>query len=216
MLAKWLDSRVRTSWHQKTLTMALAFSLLIVGPVSADPVEDPTVVTEDSKDVLLLPDALQTLIQTQFPGFRVPDNSDLTSFWGRFKVPGSFPFILLGDFNGDSIREDVALILISNSAWKMVIFNKETSGYTAALEIGNTFDPITIPSPQSLIIGRINQGEDFEIILSEEVTAQGEVEQITFQFHADNDSLRFGVWEQGAGIIHWEDGEYKDQPLGGH
>lgn len=178
--------------------MVLTFSLLVVSCVNADPVEDPTVVIEDGKDVLLLPDSLQTLIQTQFPGFRVPDNSDLTSFWGRFKVPGSFPFILLGDFNGDSLREDVILILISTDAFKVVIFNKETNGYTAAFE--DTFD--TIPSPQSLTIGIIRKGEDFEIILSEEVTAQGEVEQNIFQFHADNDSLTLGVWEQGVSIIH--------------
>ncbi len=62
--------------------MVLTFSLLVVSCVNADPVEDPTVVIEDGKDVLLLPDSLQTLIQTQFPGFRVPDNSDLTSFRG--------------------------------------------------------------------------------------------------------------------------------------
>ena len=191
-------------------------AMLVVGTTHAASVENPMVIAQDGQDVLLLPNSLETLIADRYPGFRVPDSSDLTSFWGRFKVPGSFPFILLGDFNGDSIREDVVLILISNDAFKVVIFNKETNGYTAAFEIGNTFDPITIPSPQSLTISIIRKGEDFEAILSEEVTAQGEVEQNIFQFHADNDSLRFGVWQQGAGIIHWEDGEYKDQPLGGH
>ncbi len=190
--------------------------MLVVGTAQAASVEDPTVVAQDGKDVLLLPDSLETLIAERYPDFRVPDSSDLTSFWGRFKVPGSFPFILLGDFNGDSLREDVVLILISNDAYKLVIFNKETNGYTAAFDRGNTFDPITIPSPQSLTISIINQGEDFEIVLSETVTAQGEVEQITFQFHADNDSLRFGVWEQGGSIIHWEDEEYKYRPLGGY
>ena len=139
MSTKHSDTHFPTSWCRKILTAVFASLLLTVGCVKADPVQDPEIVTQNGQEVLLLPDSLQTLIAEQFPGFRVPDNSDLTGFWARFKFPGSFPFILLGDFNGDSIREDVVLILISADAYKLVIFNKETNGYTAAFEIGNTF-----------------------------------------------------------------------------
>ncbi len=202
MLAKWLDSRVRTSWHQKTLTMALTFSLLIVGPVSADPVEDPEIVTQNGQEVLLLPDSLQTLISEQFPGFRVPDITDVKGLWVRIRVPGTFPFIVTSDFNDDGLKDDVALILLSDSEFKIVIFNKTANGYMVAFESGNKLGQEIAGTPfyQRLLLSVVVKGKDLQVGPS--------------QFHADHDTVMVAIFEEAVTVIFWNGQTYEGLPLG--
>ena len=182
--------------------MALAFSLLIVGPVSADPVEDPEIVTQNGQEVLLLPDPLQTLIAEQFPGFRVPDITDVKGLWARIKVPGVFPFMVTSDFNEDGLKDDVALILLSDTAFKIVIFNKAANGYTVAFETGNELDPPLAGTPfyQRLLLSVVIKGEDLQIGPS--------------QFHADHDSVMVAIFEESVVVIFWNGQTYEGLPVG--
>ena len=182
--------------------MALTFSLLIVGDVKADPVEDPAVVTQDGKDVLLLPDALQTVIVERFPGFRVPDITDVKGLWARIRVPGMFPFMVTSDFNDDGLKDDVGLILLSDTAFKIVIFNKTAKGYAVAFESGNELGPPVAGTPfyQLLLLSVVEKGEDLQ--------------DGAFLFHADHDSVIATIFEESAVVIFWNGQTYEGLPLG--
>lgn len=189
------------------LAMAAASVLLFVGQPKASQVDDLTLVKiETGEEVLLLPDPLERLIAERYPGYRVPDTSDVTGLWARAKTPGTFPFAVWGDFNGDSLQ-DAGLILLGKTTFRIVIFNKTQRGYVLALEMGDEFDapPAGVPFYQRLLIRMIPRGKIVEFNPGENAAAGEGV----FRFHAQHDSIMVNVFDELKSIIAWRDGAYQ-------
>ncbi len=184
-------------------------AMLVVGTAQAASIEDPEIVVENGIPVLRLPDSLIALIDTTFPSFRVPDNTDLTGSWATWIELETVPYAVVGDFNGDGLT-DVALILVNDTAFRQAIFLKEAGSYVLALDEGNTFDPPggQLGRLQSIYLRLLPQGQ-------EEVYA-GPTEEDTVRFTPEFDSIELGIFESSEGeIAFWKDGAIDFQPLGG-
>ena len=198
-----------------TLLLLAIFCLLsfYVVNTQAAPVDDPQVVKQGNKYILLLPDKLLAVVAKQYPTFRIPKDTDITGAWARMRTLGTFPFATWGDFNGDGLT-DVVLILINEKEWKQVIFNKTSSGYIPAkIDIGNTFeDPGGDPDiPQQFYVALIEKGHIMKFIIHPDPSKDTEE---TFTFKAVYDSIEGGVYEKSDWIIFWNGSEYEVIEIG--
>ncbi len=90
-----------------------------------------------------MPPSLLERVSVDFPGYRVPGDSDMIGAWGpesptgawfREKWPDSLPFVTWGDYNGD-VFVDIAVLLLSPEQWKLVVFHQS---------LGPTFTPFEV------------------------------------------------------------------------
>lgn len=204
----WQKGRLDSRLYKHTRVMAVVFLLALSSYAKPAPVEDPEIVVENGIPVLRLPDSLIALIDTSFPGFRIPNSADLTGAWATWIGLGTVPYAVVGDFNGDGLT-DVSLILISATAFKHVAFLKEANGYQLALDEGNTFGPegADLEGPQSIYLRLIPKGTEF--------VRQGPTVEDTIRFTAEFDSIEFGVMESSnAEITFWKNGVISFLPIG--
>jgi len=168
-------------------------------------VEDPLVQTVGGKRIVLLPDKLLAVVSQKYPGYRIPNDSDLFEYWEFEYKKGLFPWVVWGDFNGDGLV-DVALMLVNDNSWKVIIFNKTSTSYDVGLDaFGNVFDhgDGVISKPSNYYVHLIEKGDQIRL-----VTHPNGVPDET-QFTATYDSVAVGVYESEMSIAYWDQSGYK-------
>lgn len=172
------------------------------------PVDVPRIFLRDGQEELLLPKDLIEHIKTKFAGFRVPTQSDITGYWSSEKLPGEFPFIAWGDFNGSG-RVDAALILINNKECKLVIFERLKKGYQSAYTLVWEINKpgARIQRPQQILLRLVKKGEgwtpgggDFAMEYKYEFDA---IDITKYEKTPDN------IIELYMSLVYWVNGEYK-------
>lgn len=183
-------NRKTTAARKLTFFALLVFTVLYQEAFSESAV--PIIENLNGNVSLTLPSKLASQLISDFPEYRVPNNSDITGIW-KYKVkqnPGTLPFISWGDFNGDG-ETDIALTIISKKGWKNLIYEGRKSEYVLVEEDGNTFGKSSgIYGPQQLITRTLKKGEPF----------LGKI--------FGHDSLVLTVFEQSAIVVYWDSGKY--------
>lgn len=180
------------------LTMIVVV-LLVISAAQAASIEDPEIVTRDGQDVLLLPDEFLAAIQTEFPDYRIPIESDLTGLWASHFLPYS----TWGDFNGDG-SIDIAVILIKDGAWREVVMHKDNQAYVVALDREQELVEVGteggIDSHQQVVMRKVpkdtvetSSGNSFSHNLDSVLIGYSEIaEQILFFKDRQYDFVEFG------------------------
>jgi hypothetical protein len=171
-------------------------------------VEEPVVITVNGKRELVLPDAVLSLVNSKYPGFRVPGVDDLEGEWLYEYSDGRYPWVVWGDFTGNGMI-DIALMLVNDKEWKKIIVNKTTTGYEVALDdLGNQFDlgDGVVDVPQDFYMHLLKKGTVIEAVTYP--SGEKDQEQIT-SFTAQYDCVISGVYESQLSIIYWQNGSYK-------
>jgi hypothetical protein len=114
-----------------------------------------------------LPTGLQASIDANFPGYRIPGRKDIIGGWAIEKKPTDLSFLCRGDFNGDGI-EDVAIILVGEQNWRLVIFEKDgqerhqvvfVARPKSKAELGKNWEQQMLSDPQQLLLRTVRKGE---------------------------------------------------------
>jgi hypothetical protein len=114
-----------------------------------------------------LPTGLQASIDANFPGYRIPAAKDIIGGWANEKKPTDLSFLCRGDFNGDGI-EDVAIILVGEQSWRLVIFEKDgqerhqvvfVARPKSKAELGKNWEQQMLSDPQQLLLRTVRKGE---------------------------------------------------------
>lgn len=129
--------------------------------------EQPQETSNGSVTLESLLGGLRATINADFPRYRVPKGKDMTGAWSTGKQPGAPSFLCRGDFNGDG-TEDVAVILIGEPGWRLVIFDRDHQGqYRPAFvarpknkeELGKYSEQRTLSEPQQVLLRTVKKGE---------------------------------------------------------
>ena len=115
---------------------ALATGAILLGLIifAAGP-KLPTMTDSPEGRQLVLPDALDTALTQNFPGYKIPQLTDFNPEMLKYyysEVIGVHPAVIWGDFNGDK-KQDYALFLITgNTSWgpliELVIMDGDKKG----------------------------------------------------------------------------------------
>jgi hypothetical protein len=153
---------------------------------------------EHKKTSLLLPDTVHELIRAKFPGFRVPDQSDMKDLWASETEPGSLAYFDQGDFNGDG-RNDFALLLTKDKEYWLVIFHRQQDcTYTIGYKTGGYAD---VPL-QSVFLRTIPKGNEEKV-----------AENKSLRF--DTDALEWTSVGRSVALVYWKNGKYETYDFGG-
>jgi len=164
-------------------------------------------ISDEQKQVsLFLPESAQTLIRQTFPDLHVPGKLDMKDLWVTDTEPGSLPYFVRGDFNGDG-REDFALVLAGEKQFWIAIFQgRADCTYTVGYRTG----PYGDTPLQSVFLQVIPKGEEkaFQSIGPDGKT----VESLRYKFPFD--ALEWTMVGGGVALVHWENGKYEVSDLG--
>ncbi len=96
-----------------------------------------------------LPEGVRALVAKDFPTLRIPDDTDITYEW--LIEEGGDPFVSRADLDGNGL-EDIALVLLGASEWKIVVFNQTSRGVfaTAFVEEGKHGPGTPLACPQQI------------------------------------------------------------------
>lgn len=105
-------------------SLFLSFSLPIFLFASKGAKNVPVMEDTEQGQVLLLPDFLDTYLQAEFPGYKIPAKTDfnpemLSYYYSR--LVGIHPAVAWGDFNGDKKTDYALLLITSESKWGPVV-----------------------------------------------------------------------------------------------
>ena len=123
--------------------------LLIISPIQAGKGATNVPVMEDSDKgpVLALPEVLDSFLQAEFPGCRVPALSEFDPEMVQYynsRLVGIHPAVAWGDFNGDK-KTDFAFILVTGqSSWgplvELVVLNGESRKDFTSYRLGEIYN----------------------------------------------------------------------------
>lgn len=113
-------------------------------------VKVPTIIErENGVRSLQLPDDVDIYLQTEFPGYRIPKDSeynpDMLSYY-NYRLIGVHPAVAWGDFNGDGKRDYSLLIITSEGKlgplMELVALNgrKKTGGDFDVFRLGEVYN----------------------------------------------------------------------------
>lgn len=161
-----------------------------------------------------LPQALVNSIKKNLPGYRIPDGVDLTGRWDERNKSGVPHFFCRGDFNGDG-RTDVAIIVIGQNTWRLVIFEQTREGdflrvYVARpklrTELAKGGEDTSIEAPQEVILKTIQKDK---VWAPEGGDQPYEVKLRTDGIIVEHlKKLRFADLDETT-LIEYKDGQYK-------
>lgn len=201
---KYFNKRYSIDFLKFFVLFAIVVVIVLFGrnePIVSAQIDVPQIVIKDGQENLLLPDSLLESIKTNFPGFRVPAASDMTGEWASEKKPGSFPFITWGDFDGDG-EIDVAVILSSDTQWKLIIFHQKTKKYVPVYvrggEIKKTGELIQIP--QQICLQLVKGGEVW----------YPEGGDVIMEYKVQFDAIEIMVSNLGHSLFYRGNGEYRN------
>lgn len=149
---------------KRTLTLGI-LGITLVGSLIGRPTSAFS--QDQTGDRGLVPARLRESIEANFPSYRVPEQKDITAGWIVDRKLGVSSFLCLGDFNGDGI-EDAAIILISEQAWRLVIFEQDKSGKYRPVfiarpktkqELGKYWENEILVAPQQILLRKVQRGE---------------------------------------------------------
>ena len=133
----------------RLLTGFILASLLFPAAARAGEKRVKTPTMEDVGDGtrrLLMPDDIARFLEQEFPGSRLPKESEFSDEMKRFyneDLIGVYPGVAFGDFNGDRKRDYLLLLITGESKWgpqcELVAVNGARRGFTA-FRLGEVYD----------------------------------------------------------------------------
>jgi hypothetical protein len=108
-------------------------------------------------------------MKTNFPGYRVPNEHDVTDAWAAANPSGGAPYVCWGDFNGDGIQ-DAAMFLLSERDLRFVIFEQNKDSHYEPVyiargkqraELRKNWEEVMITAPQKVILQTVSKGESW-------------------------------------------------------
>ncbi len=111
--------------------------------------KNPTM--EDAPDgsgaQLVLPSDIQEALSTEFPGYRIPKNSDydpeMLAYYNN-RLIGVHPAVAWGDFNGDKKRDYAFIVITGDTKWgplcDLVVFNGGSGHSFEAFRLGEIYN----------------------------------------------------------------------------
>jgi hypothetical protein len=164
-----------------------------------------------SNDKPALPPRLLEGIQSNFPGYHLPNEQELTGAWAAAKQAGSNPFLCWGDFNGDGLQ-DAGTLILSAQGWKFVIFEQRKDGryepvYVARAkqreELGKNWEEVMITAPQEVILQTVSKGATWA------PEGGDTVQEVKLKFDAIQFVSKPKPDDYFASLIVFENGEYR-------
>ncbi len=171
----------------------------------------PRIVEEEGGRAIVLPPAMQKALDKAVPGFKTYRDADFApTLRGAYHFSGRHsPWGVIGDFNGDSVKDVV-----------LHGYNSEHSIRLALMSSGATFKVVEIgrglktpPADEKHNFG----GEPETGFLSYmEFLPAGTTFQMPWEeeaFVLKHDGFLDGVFRQASGVLYYEDGEFKQVTL---
>ena len=118
--------------NSPSLILSIAALLFLAGAPSARAAsKNPEIVTaKDGTRTLVLPDDVDAALSAEFPGYRIPKESDYNPEMLEYfnsNLIGVYPAVAWGDFNGDRKRDYALLIITQDTKWgplvELVVLN---------------------------------------------------------------------------------------------
>jgi len=162
----------------------------------------PTIAILNDQEHLELPENLVARVSSDFPGFRVPSETDISGDWARERHPGSLPFVTWGDYNGDGFV-DVALLLLSDGYWKLIVAHQSSDSSVSTTEVigaSITNDDRGLQTPTKLFLSTLKRG-DIELDYTSEPP-----KQLTYSA----DALKVLEFENEEYLYHWNGARYDE------
>jgi hypothetical protein len=162
----------------------------------------PTITMVNEQEHLELPESLAARVSSDFPGFRVPSETDITGDWAHERHPGSLPFVTWGDYNGDGFV-DVALLVLSDSHWKVIVAHQNPDVSISTTEVigaAITNDDRGLQTPTKLFLSTLKRG-DIEL----DYTSQPP-KQLTYNI----DTFKLLEFENVEYLYHWNGARYDE------
>jgi hypothetical protein len=149
------------------LGIAFAAALSLTDALAEKRVKAPVMEEAEGIRRLLLPDDVTSFIAQEFPGSRVPDETQfnpemLQYFFSR--LIGVHPAVAFGDFNGDKKRDYMMLLITSETKWgplcELVVLNGRKKGFESFRlgEVYNFKDDYVSFNEGKLYKGRYKKG----------------------------------------------------------
>ncbi len=172
----------------------------------------PAMVPQNGREAVSLPPPLVQKIMTIYPGFRVPGQPDLAGAWSKEAKPGSLPFITWGDYTGDGLT-DVAVILLGDSAWKLVVFHQAQSGNYDPVVLADGAgkrDPASAADPpKNMVLATLRKGERYA---TSSAGAAGMELRREIRFGVD--AIEIDVQEGTHTFYYWDGKKYQSYEFG--
>ena len=152
------------------LTGVILTSLFFPAALNAGEKRVKTPTMEDVGDGtrrLLMPDDITAFLNQEFPGSRMPKESDFSDAMKQYyneELIGVFPAVAFGDFNGDKKRDYLLLLITGDTKWgplcELVAVNGGKKGFEAFRlgEVYNFKDDYVSFKDNRLIKGRYKKG----------------------------------------------------------
>lgn len=115
------------------LVVGVALSISISLEAAKGAKNVPVLEETEQGQVVVLPELVDTFLQAEFPGYKVPAKTDfnpemLTYYYSR--LIGIHPAVAWGDFNGDKKQDYLLLLITGQSSWgplvELVALNGES------------------------------------------------------------------------------------------
>lgn len=135
---------------KKTSTVGIAsvaLLFLVSFSLAKSKKDIPTIEETEKGPVLVLPEALDAFLQAEFPGYRVPDqsefNPEMVSYYNS-RLIGISPAVAWGDFNGDKKQDFAFLLVTGQSKWgpqvELVVANGASRSEFETYRLGEIYN----------------------------------------------------------------------------
>ena len=160
--------RLSIAFASTLLLLFLALPSIRQASASEKKVKTPVMdEAPDGKRSLLMPDDVMECLAKEFPGSRLPTETDFNPEMLRYfhsEFIGVHPAVAFGDFNGDKKRDYMILLITGDTKWgplcDLVVLNGERGGFTAFRlgEVYNFKDDYVSFKDNKLYKGRYRKG----------------------------------------------------------
>ena len=134
---------------RKWLWLVLVTAIASVAVAADNSPKNPIV--EDAPDgsgrQLLLPEDIKAALQTEFPIYRVPKDTDYSAemlSYYNYRLIGVHPAVAWGDFNGDKKRDYAFIIITGDTKWgplcELVVMNGKGGRNYEAFRLGEIYN----------------------------------------------------------------------------